>query len=133
MGESSHHQKRQIAARQARVGIIANPKSVAMPRHAPRDVWTRWPKLRSSRRSVQSATDVAEQPSAPDLILSGEALKTFAKELRSTELAPPGEAAPARSLGDHMAGFLSANGLRWLALGLGIAAAAVMAFSVLGG
>lgn len=132
MGERNRHPKRDIAARQARVGIIANPKSVAMPRHAPRDIWTRWPRLRSNRRLVQTATDTAQDKPPADLILSGEALQSFARDLRSKDLAPPDEDVPRPSLGERATEIMRRNPLRWLALGIVGIAAVVLAFSVLG-
>ncbi len=67
-----------LRARQSRVGIIANPVPLDMPRPAPRDVWLRWPRLRSARR----AGGVRKEKPAADPILTGDALSSFARELR---------------------------------------------------
>lgn len=71
-----------LAARQARVGIVANPRMTELPRPTPREVWTRWPDLRSSKRrshmpdpSVQSGPDLA-------------ALDAYAQSLRQSDRAP---------------------------------------------
>ncbi|NBB97968.1 MAG: hypothetical protein GVY34_07315 [Alphaproteobacteria bacterium] len=51
-----HGRRREsLAARQARVGIVANPHVVTLPRPVPRDVWTRWPDLRATKRRAQAA------------------------------------------------------------------------------
>lgn len=42
--------KADLAERQARTGIIANPAKVTLPVAIPREVLTRWPDLRSKRR-----------------------------------------------------------------------------------
>lgn len=68
--------------RQARVGIIANPAKVAMPVHLPRDVWTRWPDLRSRRRHHGArAKDPAQGFGDP--VLDGVLLGSFARDLRA--------------------------------------------------
>ncbi len=82
-----------LSDRQARVGIIANPAKMVLPYHPPRDVWVRWPRLRSARRAGGSG---APPVSAADPILSGTALQSFARDLREgasqTEAgSPPGK------------------------------------------
>ncbi|MGP9789233.1 hypothetical protein [Roseinatronobacter sp. NSM] len=71
-----------LSMRQARVGIIANPAKVAMPVHLPRDVWTRWPDLRSRRRHHGArAKDPAQGFGDP--VLDGVLLGSYARDLRA--------------------------------------------------
>jgi hypothetical protein len=72
-------QKSDIAARQARVGIIANPAEVPLPPILPREMMTRWPDLRSRRRlrKIGQAQDLQG-----DRVLSGKALEGFKQEVR---------------------------------------------------
>ncbi|NYS24723.1 hypothetical protein HUK65_06925 [Rhodobacteraceae bacterium 2376] len=44
------------AAQQARVGILRNPAEPKLTIHPPRDVWRKWPRLRSNRRNGASGT-----------------------------------------------------------------------------
>ncbi len=84
-----------LLARQARVGIIANAKELDLPVHAPREIWTRWPDLRSARRRKGAKQD--DPDAGHDPILSGDALRAFVEELREPEdgQAPPeSESAP---------------------------------------
>ncbi|MCC5962968.1 MAG: hypothetical protein JJU09_07560 [Rhodobacteraceae bacterium] len=78
--QHSHASRRgeSLRARQSRVGIIVNPVPLDMPRPSPRDVWLRWPRLRSARRAGGGRK---EEPAA-DPILTGDALRSFARELR---------------------------------------------------
>ncbi|TVS01051.1 MAG: hypothetical protein EA407_13130 [Rhodobacteraceae bacterium] len=78
-----------LLARQARVGIIANTKELDLPVHAPREIWTRWPDLRSARRRKGAEQD--DPDAGHDPILSGDALRAFVDELREPEdgQAPP--------------------------------------------
>lgn len=73
--------KARIAARQARVGIIANATTIPLPAHPPREVWTRWPKLRSSRRHGAESFAVRDEPASVDPVLSGELLKDLRRDL----------------------------------------------------
>lgn len=72
-------------ARQARVGIVANPVELQVKHLPPRESWTKWPRLRSARRieSVHqhSAPNILEQ----DPILSGAKLDEFIRKLRRNE------------------------------------------------
>lgn len=68
--------------RQARVGITANPAVIQLPVHLPRDVWTRWPDMRSRRRYHGArAKDAA--PGFDDPVLDGLLLGDFARDLRA--------------------------------------------------
>lgn len=75
-----------LAARQARVGIVANAVDIRFPAHSPREVWVRWPKLRSARRMNRDivATDAAGPEGDP--VLNGARLKDFTDELRKSEM-----------------------------------------------
>lgn len=80
------------AVQQARVGILRNPVTPKMPSLPPRDVWRKWPRLRSSRRlhgtdsgAAAYATDQHAQGSAiSEDVLNGRALDDFARALRQT-------------------------------------------------
>lgn len=88
-------QQERRTAQQARVGILRNPAEPALPTPAPRDVWRRWPRLRSTRRPGQRPDTAlsagSERPSgcadgAPAIasnVLDGSALAEFARALRS--------------------------------------------------
>ncbi|MGY6697472.1 MAG: hypothetical protein ACXIUW_15795 [Roseinatronobacter sp.] len=71
-----------LAERQARVGIIANTIEVVMPSAPPREVWTRWPKLRSARRREKARSTARHDPLIDDPILNGAALEAFARDIR---------------------------------------------------
>ena len=68
-----------LAARQARVGIIANPRLAELPRSAPRDVWTRWPELRAAKRRARPAESGAAEATA---------LNSFIQSVRRSAPAP---------------------------------------------
>lgn len=89
--QNSHLDKRKtrLAERQARVGIIANTTTVALPTHPPREVWTRWPRLRSHRR--QAALNPAEQVRQlqEDAVMSGDLLRDLRRDLRAQDAADP--------------------------------------------
>lgn len=71
-----------LIARQARVGILANTHSAVPQAPAPRDVWTRWPDLRSAnRRKTRKGTGSAD-PSDTD------ALNAFVRSVRQAGPAP---------------------------------------------
>lgn len=81
--------KTRLAERQARVGIVANAVEVRLPSHSPREVWVRWPKLRSARRPGQGMAVPENLAQAADPVLNGDRLKDFMLEIRnSDELAP---------------------------------------------
>lgn len=69
----------ELADRQARVGIVANPASVTLPRVTPRESIARWPDLRSPRRLRRLG--VAKRP-RPDPDVTADALGQFANEVR---------------------------------------------------
>lgn len=71
-----------LAARQARVGIVANPRRVVMQRPVPREVWTRWPDLRASIR--RKAKKVARPPQPDDCA----AFDAFVRSVRRTAPTP---------------------------------------------
>lgn len=73
---------RRLARRQARVGIVANPVTVALPPGSPREVWTRWPKLRSARRLEALRHMVDAQTHSNALGPSDDSLKGFVHETR---------------------------------------------------
>lgn len=58
---ASRRQTETLVARQARVGIVANPKSISLQTPVPRDVWHRWPDFRSARRCAAKAQDQTQQ------------------------------------------------------------------------
>ncbi|MDD7971547.1 hypothetical protein [Roseinatronobacter alkalisoli] len=71
-----------LPMRQARVGIIANPATVRVPVHLPRDVWSRWPDMRSRRRyNARERGGGADQPEDP--VLDGRLLGAFARDMRA--------------------------------------------------
>ena len=72
-----------LEARQERLGIVANPAQVDIPVLPPREVWTRWPKLRSARRREALRDPSPERPLTRDPVLSGQKLAAFMSELRS--------------------------------------------------
>jgi hypothetical protein len=74
---------RRLALRQARVGIVANPVKVALPPSSPREVWTRWPKLRSARRLEMLRHKVNAQTHSNALGPSDDSLKGFVQETRN--------------------------------------------------
>lgn len=55
-----------LADRQARVGIVANPNRVPLQAPVPRDVWTRWPDLRSAHRRKNRPQSMGVHLSDPD-------------------------------------------------------------------
>ncbi len=76
------------AAQQARVGILRNPAQPGLPKIAPRDVWRKWPRLRSTRRLCGSAGNrpalvATDDGAAPvDILPDGRALDGFRRALR---------------------------------------------------
>ena len=87
------------AAQQARVGILRNPAEPKLPTLPQRDVWRKWPRLRSTRRQrcetdgKDTARDQAGQtgargpvPSAPgaEPLPDTRALDAFARVLRQS-------------------------------------------------
>ena len=74
------------AVQQARVGILRNPASPDLPRPAPRDVWRKWPRLRSQRRL--QALRGSEAANDVDEILTGERLRAFSRSLRKPGTVP---------------------------------------------
>ena len=73
-----------LSMRQARVGIVANPAVIRLPVHPPRDVWTRWPDMRSRRR-YHGARPVDGAQNFGDPVLDGVLLGDFARRLRAGE------------------------------------------------
>lgn len=73
---------RRLQQRQARVGIIANTVEMDLPAPPPKDVWLRWPRLRSSRRLKHGAKLSQDMVPGHDEILSGELLDNFKNDLR---------------------------------------------------
>lgn len=104
--EAGHGRRQEsLAARQARVGILANPRSVALPRPAPREVWTRWPELRAAKRRARATVMTTGQQS------DGAALDDFVRSVRRAgpvpdpDCAEPSDQAPEPSwIGRLMAG-----------------------------
>lgn len=84
-GDAARRSRETRVSRQARVGIIANGKELVLPVHAPREIWTRWPDLRSARRRKGVTLPDSASDKTPDPILSGDALRAFVDELRSAE------------------------------------------------
>ena len=85
---SVQQRKSQRARRQARVGIVANPVEITLPVFPPREIWTRWPKLRSARRRAGTGTGAGLSPRT-DPVLSGDRLRSFAEEIRAGGPAAP--------------------------------------------
>jgi hypothetical protein len=81
IGRAEDWDKR-LARRQARVGIVANPVKVALPPCSPREVWTRWPKLRSARRLESLRHMMGAQTHSKALGPSDDSLKGFVHESR---------------------------------------------------
>lgn len=85
------------AVQQARVGILRNPAQPRLPQVPPRDVWRKWPRLRSARRQSGAAEDeagtnaghgaAAHADPQPD----GRALEGFRRALRQPRHPPPEE------------------------------------------
>lgn len=86
-GTETMRQKIQLAERQARVGIVANPATVHLPVIAPRETMARWPDLRSPRRLRRLGL---APRSASDSGLSERALDDFADEIRQKRRAGRG-------------------------------------------
>lgn len=92
MARQSDRDMAALHARQARVGIIANPAKMRLPSHLPRDIWTRWPDLRSKRRlQKQGKADRPEKRFA-DPVLDGELLDDLMSEYRERRPARMGSA-----------------------------------------
>lgn len=79
-------EKRGLAARQARVGIMANQVDLALPTPPPKDVWTRWPNLQSARRQNRKAAAPSDQKLVQDHVLNGDRLNSFAQKMRESSL-----------------------------------------------
>ncbi|MGY6706348.1 hypothetical protein [Roseinatronobacter sp.] len=77
-----------LSMRQARVGIVANPATIRLPVHPPRDVWTRWPDMRSRRRH-HGARPVDAAQNFGDPVLDGVLLGDFARALRAGDCGEP--------------------------------------------
>lgn len=75
--------KTRLAARQARVGIIANVTVALLPTQPPREIWTRWPKLRSSRRAGWQKNAGQGQQPQQEATLSSNVLKELRRDLRA--------------------------------------------------
>lgn len=90
--------KTRLAERQARVGIIANTTTVALPAHPPREIWTRWPRLRSGRR--QGARKPAEhiRQLQDDAVMSGDLLRDLRRDLCAQDAAD----SPGVDRSDHL-------------------------------
>lgn len=72
--------------RQARVGIIPNPVEIAPPPVMPREVWSRWPKLRSARRPRGEKAQAPTPQAAVDPVLSGDKLRAYVDDMRKGRL-----------------------------------------------
>ena len=83
-GDVSALKDQRLAARQARLGILANGAEVALPILPPRDVWTRWPKLRSSRRKTQTESPSPCDELEQDRVLNGDMLDAYMRDMRSS-------------------------------------------------
>lgn len=105
-----------LAARQARVGIVANPRMPDLHHPAPREVWTRWPELRASKRRARAAA--GGTCDMPQLATLG----AFAETVRRTSPAPDRSLAEEDSAPD--ASWLRRLSLR-VAIGLSVLVAAV--------
>lgn len=75
-----------LTDRQARVGIVANPKRVPINVPVPRDVWTRWPDLRSAHRRKSKAGPHSQTAPSQDM----DAFEEFVRSVRkSPAVLPP--------------------------------------------
>lgn len=79
-----HHARR--TDRQARVGIIPNPVEIARPAVVPREVWVRWPKLRSARRPGKATRPDPVPKDTRDPVISGDRLRDFVQDMRNGRL-----------------------------------------------
>ncbi|MCC5993048.1 MAG: hypothetical protein JJT99_11035 [Rhodobacteraceae bacterium] len=109
-----------LRARQARVGIIANPAQQRLPAHLPRDIWHRWPDLRSKRRLQKQGHEGGQDSRKTDPVLDGDLLDELRSEYRERRLARMGNGTM-RALGlsgsgaSEVAGRLLAKSANWLA------------------
>lgn len=118
MGRS--RQSEPLRERQARVGIIANPAEVHLPTHLPRDIWNRWPDLRSKRR-LRRQGQANEKPARfADPVLDGALLDQLMSEYRKRRSANSGLGAsgqfwtqPGRRMGETVELILSKSEI-WL-------------------
>lgn len=90
MARQSDRDMEALHARQARVGIIANPAEQRLPAHLPRDIWTRWPDLRSKRRLRKQGQADGPERRFSDPVLDGELLDDLRSEYRERRLAGMG-------------------------------------------
>jgi hypothetical protein len=74
-----------LAERQARMGIIANPAKVALPPVVPREILTRWPDLRSKRRLRKRGQ---LQVATPDASLQDDVLTGLRDDIRKRSISP---------------------------------------------
>ncbi|WP_139257475.1 hypothetical protein [Natronohydrobacter thiooxidans] len=97
-GQTGHMEMRRtrLAERQARVGIIANSTVIPLPDHPPREVWTRWPKLRSGRRAGKWKTVHQSRLPQHDAVLSGDMLQELRRDLCEADARDP----PVVDMGD---------------------------------
>lgn len=122
-GGKARRQSESLAARQARVGIVANPHKPPAKAPAPREVWVRWPDLRSARRCKDAA-----QP-APIVEDEMARMDAFVRSVRRAAPAPDPSApeedpAPARSWGWlAVLGLVGILALAFLVIAAGMAAA----------
>lgn len=75
--------------RQARLGITPNPIALVLPEPQHREVWTRWPKLRSARRPSRVESGSPNASAESDAVLNGDRLSAFSKEMRDAPCASP--------------------------------------------
>ncbi|MBN2761271.1 MAG: hypothetical protein JXQ79_12290 [Rhodobacteraceae bacterium] len=73
-----------LADRQARVGIVANPKRVPVNVPVPRDVWARWPDLRSAHRRKSKTGPHAKTAQLQDM----DAFEEFVRSVRKSPAMP---------------------------------------------
>jgi hypothetical protein len=125
-GGRTRRQAESLAARQARVGIVANPLKPPSRVPAPREVWVRWPDLRSARRCKDK--DHLSPLPQDDLAR----MDAFVRSVRRSGPAPDlsvaeEETAPGRSWRwVVLAGVIGIVALAFLLVAMGIAAAAYL-------
>ena len=73
--------------RQSRLGIKPNPVALVLPDPQHREVWTRWPKLRSARRPSRLESGLPSASAESDAVLNGDRLSAFSKEMRDAPCA----------------------------------------------
>jgi hypothetical protein len=113
-----------LTNRQARVGIVANPNRVPITVPVPRDVWARWPDLRSAHRRKSKTGPHAKTAQLQDM----DAFEEFVRSVRKSPAMPSADGACGLSISRNSGRRLAAAALAALgagALGYGVILAAL--------